>query len=179
LSFDKKSLDVENRLDMGMWQKYSTLFKSVWIGSAFKGANKPNSMIVNETLYVLNHMSWVKTMENVESLVLFKGIFLTGWQRYDHFSVLCELLPSSVPSLVACMSYIRGSTFPSVTTLLLNTSTFLNCQSPFNYCAFPGSRAHHDVKQLQQFQVSTNRSLDFNDELEKDDTALTDSWSIS
>ena len=25
---------------------------------------------------------------------------MTGWSRYDHFAVLCELLPASIPSLV-------------------------------------------------------------------------------
>ena len=29
----------------------------------------------------------------------FQGIVITGWSRYDHFAVLAELLPASMPSL--------------------------------------------------------------------------------
>ena len=28
---------------------------------------------------------------------------LLGWSRYDHFAVLCELLPVSIPSLVVSL----------------------------------------------------------------------------
>ena len=36
-------------------------------------------------------------------MVLFRGRVLTGWSRYDHFThftVLCELLPPAIPSLI-------------------------------------------------------------------------------
>lgn len=39
----------------------------------------------------------------------FKGIFITGWQRYDHFAVLCELLPVGLPSLAVNLAFLAQS----------------------------------------------------------------------
>ena len=32
---------------------------------------------------------------------------MTGWSRFTHHTVLCELLPHSIPSLVLCLSVVE------------------------------------------------------------------------
>src|SRR5581483_4670181 len=102
-------LDIENRLPREIFEKYARIFPPIWIGTAFKGANKPNSVAVNETLYLANHYSWHRVMTEVKDITKFKAVVLTGWQRYDHFSVLCEILPSAIPSLTACMQFLNAT----------------------------------------------------------------------
>jgi hypothetical protein len=48
-----------------------------------------------------NNLNWLDVMSNEESKFPngFQGIVITGWSRYDHFAVLAELLPASMPSL--------------------------------------------------------------------------------
>jgi len=155
--------DVESRLPFHVWDRYARLFKVVWVGSAFKGANKPNSVIVNETVYLNNHYSWLRVMSERSSLVHFKGIVLTGWQRYDHFSVLCELLPSAIPSLTACMKLLMEEgevdDIPSIGQILTNVSRSLKCDkyNYLNYCSFPGSQIYQQIKILEYFKTMFTR----------------------
>lgn len=146
--------DVANHLRPNIWQKYSNIFKSVWVGSAFKGANKPNSVTVNETLYLSNHYAWMDVISEYHNKIDFKGIFLTGWQRYDHFSVLCEIFPVAVPSLVSCMFYLSSTgQQPRMEKIFSIASTYLDCGPDMMFCRFPGSQIYSEVVSLATLQV--------------------------
>lgn len=37
-----------------------------------------------------------------------KGMVLTGWSRFDHFAVLCELMSTGIPSLAVDLQLIQN-----------------------------------------------------------------------
>jgi len=156
--------DVEIKLDDALWSKYSKVFRSVWIGSAFKGANKVNSIVVNETLYLRNHFSWMDIVEKYENQISFKGIILTGWQRYDHFSVLCEVLPVAIPSLASCLFYVDSLYKLSIPKVIARTATQLQCQSTESFfaCAFPGYEMYEAMESFDNVKVCCVLKLYFN-----------------
>jgi hexosaminidase len=58
-------------------------------------------------------LAWLKLVEQKGGLMpkKFCGTILTGWQRYDHFASLCELLPAAIPSLCCCLAALDARNF--------------------------------------------------------------------
>ncbi|CAL8282618.1 unnamed protein product [Merluccius merluccius] len=89
----------------------------VWAASAFKGSTSVHTSVTNTQRHVDNHLQWLQVAAAISPGVHLQGIALTGWQRYDHMSVLCELMPVALPSLAACLqTLIQGHFGPEVQT---------------------------------------------------------------
>ena len=104
--------DIDRFIDSMTWTTYGSVFEHVWSASAFKGAFGERQYAVNIQRHVINHLSWLEVMRREtrsSNRLNFRGIALTGWSRYDHFAVLCELLPAALPSLVLNLAILtRG-----------------------------------------------------------------------
>lgn len=100
------NLNVEDRI--ALLEKYRQCgFHKVWLASAFKGATGTNQQLTHIGHHLENHQRWQRVMEAAPKNIL-QGMALTGWQRYDHFSVLCELLPVGIPSLAICLQFLKN-----------------------------------------------------------------------
>ncbi|XP_063078684.1 hexosaminidase D-like [Engraulis encrasicolus] len=100
---------------IGSWiSKYQAAgCKDVWFASAFKGATAVDQMWTQFGPHLRNHLSWLNIVTAMHKYpqISLQGIMLTGWQRYDHFSVLCELLPVGMPSLGVCLQTLKHGSF--------------------------------------------------------------------
>ena len=136
---------VEMRMDV--WEKYMENFNGIWIASAFKGASHPDSFITNINERLANHKEWMELVDTYKSIVPFRGIVLTGWQRFDHFAVLCELLPQAIPSLAVNLMFVteRKADHSALSKVAqaLNCNSYINLDLKYldfvNKCSFPGS----------------------------------------
>lgn len=105
-------VEAENYFPPGMFQRFSEVFPTVWIASSFKGANGPAQTFIDVKLYLQNHFSWISLIEHEKSkFPKLAGIILTGWQRFDHFAVLCEIFPVGIPSLAVDLIAIQSNDF--------------------------------------------------------------------
>jgi len=93
--------DVERFVPSYTWDRYNQVFDYFWTASAFKGAHGETLVVPDVQRHLTNNLNWLTLMDQEEPRIRggFRGIVLTGWQRYDHFAVLCELLPAAIPSL--------------------------------------------------------------------------------
>ncbi|XP_029782817.1 hexosaminidase D isoform X2 [Suricata suricatta] len=85
-------------------------FLRLWAASAFKGATGASQALTPIEHHLRNNVQWLQVAASVPADML-QGIVLTGWQRYDHFSVLCELLPVGIPSLAICLQLLLHGGF--------------------------------------------------------------------
>ena len=95
--------DIDRFIYSYTWSIYAEVFTHIWTASAFKGAFGEQLYIVNVARHVYNNVAWLDVMKRETlgpSQINFRGIAITGWSRYDHFAVLCELLPAAIPSLI-------------------------------------------------------------------------------
>ena len=105
------TLNPELHLSEDLFRRYSEVFSHPpWIGTAFKGATSSCAQVPNIRHYVGNHLAWI-AMINRLGITDLSGIVFTGWQRFDHFASLCELLPVSVPSLRCCLRALERKKF--------------------------------------------------------------------
>lgn len=104
----KYTTDPAATLTDQLWESYAAVWKDIWVATAFKGATSPDRYYTDVAYHMENHQRWLEIISKYSSQITFKGVMLTGWQRYDHFSVLCELLPVAIPSLAVNLAIMQA-----------------------------------------------------------------------
>ncbi|CAJ0584162.1 unnamed protein product, partial [Mesorhabditis spiculigera] len=95
----------------GLFARLDQSFDSVYFATAFKGANGQGRVFIDVQRYLNTHRSYVKLLNGDARRLRAKtgGVFVTGWSRYSHHLPLCELLPASIPSLLADLIYLNDT----------------------------------------------------------------------
>ncbi|XP_064079928.1 hexosaminidase D-like [Macrobrachium nipponense] len=144
--------DVTRMVPPYILRTYAAVFPNVWVAPAFKGATGPRALMPDAARHAANTLAWIEVGRRMKSYsgLSVAGIIITGWSRYDHFAVLCELLPPSTPSLVlSLLTASRGYLTPAT---LHDVHALLDCPSHVvidpardphlwasRNCAFPGA----------------------------------------
>lgn len=118
-------------------------FTKMWFASAFKGATGANQQLTPIRHHLENQLLWLQ-VANAFPKDLVQGISLTGWQRYDHYAVLCELLPVGMPCLAVCIQALVHGEFSEkeveiVKKCLGLSSLDINSIVRDDFGTFPGS----------------------------------------
>nr|XP_033819328.1 hexosaminidase D-like isoform X2 [Geotrypetes seraphini] len=136
-------------------------FKTVWFASAFKGATGVAQIWTPLNHHLKNHLCWLQVIKAMPEFpgIRFQGIALTGWQRYDHYSVLCELLPVGIPSLaISLQTLVNGGYNEAARKNILETLGFNNIDTEGDSCegngAFAGSEIYRKIEQIHRLLKS-------------------------
>lgn len=157
----KYSKEVYEDLGPSLWNMYEVVFPKIWIASAFKGATGSNQYLVNTAYHIQNHKSWLSLVEEYGTRINFQGVFLTGWQRYDHFAILCELFAVAVPSLAMCLMTLYGYN-DSPLSPPKQLVKVLDCEYPYGLmgpafgtpkCHYPGGDVLEAILRFQQLKL--------------------------
>ncbi|VBB33747.1 unnamed protein product [Acanthocheilonema viteae] len=118
--------NLDDQLLPDFWQRLSSVFSYVWGASAYKvefskmlfvlilGADGPDQYASNVQHYLNNHISWLKQMnEHHSKFKQFRGIIVTGWQRFDHFAIICEVIPVGLLSAAVNMAVLKSGQYGS------------------------------------------------------------------
>ncbi|XP_056309254.1 beta-N-acetylhexosaminidase [Danio aesculapii] len=144
-----------NVKDIGKYiSKYEQAgFRGVWFASAFKGASGIDQIWTPIDHHLKNHLQWQEVIASMPQYksVKFQGIALTGWQRYEHHTVLCELLPVAIPSLTVCLQTLKYGAFNDKAQSEVKRMLGCEVQLDKNDCkgaSFPGSDIYEMVKKI-------------------------------
>ncbi|KAG1655346.1 Hexosaminidase D [Nymphon striatum] len=165
--------DIMRFIPQGTWYMFGEVFPNIWVASAFKGAFGETLTVPNIKQHLENNEAWLQVMDEQKNTVKnFRGIVITGWQRYDHFGTLCETLPVGFPSLILNMltvtkGYFDESIFHSMKILLQCTSTYNLWRrtdldedpylySKLQFCFYPGSQVYQLTKRVSQQVKAVN-----------------------
>ncbi|KAM8947030.1 LOW QUALITY PROTEIN: hexosaminidase D [Pelodytes ibericus] len=148
------NFDVENRV--ALVEKYQQCgFHKIWLASAFKGATGTNQQLTHIGHHLENHKRWQQVADAMPEGIL-QGMALTGWQRYDHFSVLCELLPVGIPSLAVCLQTLKNGSYSELVMASVKSILGMSHLEIENFASepagtFPGSELLTLVTQITFF----------------------------
>lgn len=156
-----------------MWSIYSRTFPNLWVASSFKGGFGEKETLPDLVLHLSNNLAWKKILQGeiADAYVKpasFSGIIVTGWSRYDHFAVLCELFPVGLPSLVLNLVFLEAkeqkSGFSKWLRILRCPKSFLEydlnliqkenlLRFKLGSCFFPGNDLYSQIVKLKNLEA--------------------------
>ncbi|XP_028967191.1 hexosaminidase D [Galendromus occidentalis] len=148
--------DVYRFIPYSNWMTFSETFPYIWAASASKGAFGETLTVPNAKQHLENNLAWLEVIqEQKKKFKLFRGLVITGWQRYDHFATLAETFPAGFPSLILSLLSATAGGFTGKENLIrsqmlkllacqdssrrLDLESDENLYTAMGRCNFPGS----------------------------------------